>query len=95
MEDIFSPGYVFYFVIIKNKCSSSVTDIITGGSSGSALAGAIKAVKDFDLKKGQKCVVILPDSIRNYMYVKTIKLLTIIIVCVCVCVGLDTLMMTG
>ena len=38
-----------------------------GGSSGSALAGAIKAVKEFNFGKGQRCVVILPDSIRNYM----------------------------
>ena len=30
---------------------------------------AIKAAKDFGLKEGQRCVVILPDSIRNYMYV--------------------------
>lgn len=36
-----------------------------GGSSGTALAVALKAAKD--LKKGQKCVVLLPDGIRNYM----------------------------
>lgn len=28
---------------------------------------ALKAVKDYNLKEGQKCVVILPDGIRNYM----------------------------
>lgn len=39
--------------------------ILAGGSSGSSLAGALIAAKD--LKKGQKCVVILPDGIRNYM----------------------------
>lgn len=39
--------------------------ILSGGSSGSALAGAMIAAKD--LKEGQKCVVILPDGIRNYM----------------------------
>ena len=33
----------------------------------------MKAAKD--LKAGQRCVVILPDSIRNYLWV-----------CVCVCV---------
>lgn len=37
----------------------------TGGSSGSAVAAAVKVAKK--LKKGQRCVVILPDSIRNYM----------------------------
>lgn len=36
-----------------------------GGSSGSAMAGAIEAARS--LKEGQKCVVLLPDSIRNYM----------------------------
>jgi len=41
--------------------------ILSGGSSGAALSIALKAVKDYDLKEGQKCVVILPDGIRNYM----------------------------
>ncbi|KAJ1904827.1 cystathionine beta-synthase [Tieghemiomyces parasiticus] len=39
--------------------------ILSGGSSGTALAGAIHAAKR--LGKGQRCVVILPDSVRNYM----------------------------
>lgn len=39
--------------------------ILSGGSSGSALAGAFIAAKN--LKEGQKCVVVLPDGIRNYM----------------------------
>jgi len=41
--------------------------LLCGGSSGGAMSCALKAVKDFGLKKGQKCVVILPDSVRNYM----------------------------
>lgn len=40
---------------------------LCGGSSGAAMDTAIKAVKDYGLKAGQRCVVILPDSIRNYM----------------------------
>uniref|UniRef100_A0A3Q2PU31 Cystathionine beta-synthase n=1 Tax=Fundulus heteroclitus TaxID=8078 RepID=A0A3Q2PU31_FUNHE len=36
-----------------------------GGSSGTAMAAAVKFAKE--LKEGQRCVVILPDSIRNYM----------------------------
>ena len=36
-----------------------------GGSSGAALSAALKAAKN--LKAGQRCVVILPDSIRNYL----------------------------
>lgn len=39
--------------------------LLCGGSSGAALQGALEAAKT--LKKGQRCVVILPDSVRNYM----------------------------
>ncbi|RYY35645.1 pyridoxal-phosphate dependent enzyme [archaeon] len=39
--------------------------ILCGGSSGSAVSAALKAAKT--LKKGQRCVVLLPDSVRNYM----------------------------
>lgn len=39
--------------------------LLVGGSSGAAMHGALQAAKT--LKKGQKCLVILPDSIRNYM----------------------------
>jgi len=39
--------------------------MLCGGSSGSAMCGALKAAKS--LKKGQRCVVLLPDSVRNYM----------------------------
>jgi len=38
-----------------------------GGSSGSAMDIAIKAAQECGMKKGQKVVVVLPDSIRNYM----------------------------
>jgi len=39
--------------------------LLCGGSSGSAMVGALEAAKK--LKKGQRCVVLLADSIRNYM----------------------------
>ncbi|OQR74793.1 cystathionine beta-synthase-like [Tropilaelaps mercedesae] len=39
--------------------------LLCGGSSGSAIAAAIKAARI--LQKGQRCVVILPDGVRNYM----------------------------
>ena len=39
--------------------------LLCGGSSGSALWAALKTASR--LKKGQNCVVILPDGIRNYM----------------------------
>ncbi|CAH2233684.1 jg19340 [Pararge aegeria aegeria] len=38
---------------------------LCGGSSGAAMWAATKAAKQ--LKAGQKCVVLLPDNIRNYM----------------------------
>lgn len=39
--------------------------LLVGGSAGSAVWGALQAAKQ--LKAGQKCVVILPDNVRNYM----------------------------
>jgi len=39
--------------------------LLCGGSSGAAVNIALLAAKT--LKKGQRCVVILPDSVRNYM----------------------------
>ncbi|KAL2081385.1 hypothetical protein ACEWY4_023238 [Coilia grayii] len=39
--------------------------LLCGGSSGTAMSVAVKVAKE--LKEGQRCVVILPDSIRNYM----------------------------
>ncbi|KAJ8351508.1 hypothetical protein SKAU_G00229840 [Synaphobranchus kaupii] len=39
--------------------------LLCGGSSGTAMSAAVKVAKE--LKEGQRCVVILPDSIRNYM----------------------------
>uniref|UniRef100_A0A2A4JN07 Cystathionine beta-synthase n=1 Tax=Heliothis virescens TaxID=7102 RepID=A0A2A4JN07_HELVI len=39
--------------------------LLCGASSGSAMWGALQAAKS--LKEGQKCVVLLPDNIRNYM----------------------------
>lgn len=47
-----------------NACLS-LLGICPGGSSGSAMSVAMRAAKD--LKEGQRCVVILPDSVRNYM----------------------------
>ncbi|XP_060090187.1 cystathionine beta-synthase-like [Heteronotia binoei] len=39
--------------------------LLCGGSAGSAMSAAVKVAKQ--LKEGQRCVVILPDSVRNYM----------------------------
>lgn len=39
--------------------------LLVGGSSGTAVWAALQAAKR--LKRGQKCLVILPDGIRNYL----------------------------
>ncbi len=39
--------------------------LLIGGSSGSAVWAALQAAKS--LEKGERCLVILPDSIRNYL----------------------------
>ncbi|RIB05314.1 cystathionine beta synthase [Gigaspora rosea] len=39
--------------------------LLCGGSSGAVMWGAIQTAKS--LKKGQRCVVLLADSVRNYM----------------------------
>lgn len=39
--------------------------LLCGGSSGSAVSVAVEAARG--LAAGQRCVVILPDSVRNYM----------------------------
>ncbi len=39
--------------------------LLCGGSSGAAVYAALEAAKT--LKKGERCLVLLPDSIRNYL----------------------------
>jgi len=39
--------------------------LLCGGSSGSALYAALEKAKD--LQSGQKCLVLLPDGVRNYL----------------------------
>ena len=39
--------------------------LLCGGSCGSAMVAALKSAKHLD--KSKKCLVVLPDSIRNYM----------------------------
>ncbi|KAF2403486.1 cystathionine beta-synthase [Trichodelitschia bisporula] len=41
--------------------------LLVGGSSGSAFAAMVKAVKDLGLGKGDVVVIVCPDSIRNYL----------------------------
>jgi cystathionine beta-synthase len=41
--------------------------LLCGGSSGSAMWAALQAAKEFKLTAEHRVVVILPDSVRNYM----------------------------
>ncbi|KAF2663756.1 putative cystathionine beta-synthase [Microthyrium microscopicum] len=41
--------------------------LLVGGSSGSAMAAAVSAIKEMGMKKGDVVVVVLPDSIRSYL----------------------------
>ena len=41
--------------------------LLCGGSSGSAMYCAVQAALDHGMKEGDKVVVLLPDSVRNYM----------------------------
>jgi cystathionine beta-synthase len=68
----FDPSIVDHFVKVDDKNSFETArrlikeeGLLVGGSCGSATYGALQAAKS--LKKGDNCLVILPDSIRNYM----------------------------
>ena len=41
--------------------------LLVGGSSGSAMSAALRAIKDFNFTKDDVVVVVLPDSIRSYL----------------------------
>ena len=65
-------NYIDEFVKVNDKEAFNTArsliskeGLLIGGSCGSAMFAALKAAKS--LKKGQNCLVILPDSIRNYM----------------------------
>jgi len=41
--------------------------MLVGGSSGTAMAAAIRLIKELDLGADKRVVVLLPDSVRNYI----------------------------
>ena len=41
--------------------------LMCGGSSGTAFWAALKYIKEKKIGRGKRVVVLLPDSIRNYM----------------------------
>lgn len=40
---------------------------LSGGSSGTALAAAVKYIKENNIGEGKRCVFVCPDNIRNYI----------------------------
>ncbi len=70
--DVFDPSIVDEWVKTADKESFLMArrlikeeGLLVGGSSGSAVWAALQVANR--LKKNQKCLVILPDSIRNYL----------------------------
>jgi len=41
--------------------------MLVGGSSGTCLAAALRLIKELEIGEGKRVVVLLPDSVRNYM----------------------------
>ncbi len=41
--------------------------MLVGGSSGCAMAAAIRVIKELNIGEGKRVVVLLPDSVRNYI----------------------------
>ena len=70
--DVFDPSLVDEWVKTNDKDSFLMArrlikeeGLLVGGSSGAAVWAALQVANR--LKKNQKCLVILPDSIRNYL----------------------------
>ncbi|CAG4957582.1 unnamed protein product [Colias eurytheme] len=53
------------FLMARKLCQKE--GLLCGGSSGTAMAAAVRAAKKMKLDKTKRVVVILPDGIRNYM----------------------------
>ena len=41
--------------------------MMCGGSSGTAMWGALEYIKKNNIGEGKRCVVLLPDNVRNYI----------------------------
>jgi cystathionine beta-synthase len=72
IPDVLDRSLVDYWVKTSDKESFVMArrlireeGLLCGGSSGAAIVAALEVAKT--LTAGQRCVVILPDSVRNYM----------------------------
>ncbi|MGQ3891723.1 pyridoxal-phosphate dependent enzyme [Legionella sp. CNM-4043-24] len=70
--DVLDNGLIDQYIKINDADSFAMArqlmaeeGLLVGGSCGAAMWAALQAAKT--LKSDQKCLVILPDSIRNYM----------------------------
>ena len=72
IPDVLNNDYIDQYIKTNDKESFQMAKkiikeegLLVGGSSGAAMAATLKAAKK--LNSNQKCLVIFPDSIRNYL----------------------------
>lgn len=72
MPDVLDNSLIDRYIKITDQDSFSMArqlireeGLLVGGSSGAAVWAGLQAAKE--LQPGRKCLIILPDSIRNYM----------------------------
>ena len=70
--DVLDNNLIDRYIKVNDKDSFTMArtiikeeGLLVGGSSGTAVCAAVQAANDMDVKGD--CLVILPDSIRNYM----------------------------